>query len=94
MAGNLGGKSISIEYYEAQFVINLIQDIVVFVCIPTACIIGLILNIDVVRTLKKYAKSDLKENFYKFMSANSIFNSLYLLDFRILSNQHLQPVRE
>jgi hypothetical protein len=74
-------KEIYPEYYDAKVMVELLEDLTIFVFIPVASIIGLILNFLVVRTIKKHQKKDLKEDFYKFMSFNSKFNCLYCLIF-------------
>jgi hypothetical protein len=67
----------SFDSYDSEFVMNSIQNILVFVFMPLACFIGLVLNIHTIRTIKKNEKSELKEDFYIYMSFNSKFNCIY-----------------
>jgi hypothetical protein len=59
----------------------LLIQLVPFVLIPCACLIGLFLNWKIIQTLKDNEKKELKEDFYKYMSANAKFNCLYCLIF-------------
>jgi hypothetical protein len=69
------------EYYQVESNLKLIDALTVFVLIPIGSILGLVLNIQVVRTIDKYHKTYLKEDFYKFMRLSSVFNCLYCLIF-------------
>ena len=74
-------QKLSFEYYDMQITVLSIQDLVVFVCMPCACILGLILNIRVIQVIRKNKKKDLKEDFYSYMSLNSKFNCTLCLLF-------------
>jgi hypothetical protein len=76
---NKASYETTIDYQDMKFVLFSIQDILVFICIPCTCIIGLILNIRTVQVIKQNEKSVLKEEFYKYMSVNSKFNCAYCL---------------
>jgi hypothetical protein len=69
------------EYYEMKLNTEFADNITIFFLIPFGSAVGLLLNIMVIRTIRKHRKTDLKEDFYKFMSANSKFNCLYCLIF-------------
>jgi hypothetical protein len=74
---------VSFEIYDLNYLINSLEDIIVFICMPCACLIGLVLNKRVIYTIKKKKKSDLKDDFYKYMSVNSILNCAYCLIFAL-----------
>jgi hypothetical protein len=65
--------------YQLELNLELAQDFLAFICIPIACIIGFLLNLRVILTIKTNNKVELKEDFYKYMSLNSKFNCLYCL---------------
>ncbi len=70
-----------IDYTPINISLELADALVSFVFIPLAAMLGLLLNILVVHTIKKHRKKDLKKAFYKFMSLNSKFNCLYCIIF-------------
>jgi hypothetical protein len=65
------------DYYQIVFIFQITIDILTFVLIPFACILGLLLNARVVWTVLKKGKEELDEEFYKYMTLNSIFNCLF-----------------
>jgi hypothetical protein len=67
------------DYYQTRLAEMLLMELVPFVFIPCACIFGLYLNWIIIRTIKKNEKTELKEDFYKYMSANAKFNCIYCL---------------
>jgi hypothetical protein len=69
------------EYYQTRLVGMLFAELVPFVLTPCACLLGLFFNWKIVQTIKQNKKKELKEDFYKYMSANAKFNCLYCLIF-------------
>jgi hypothetical protein len=69
------------DWYQTRLIRILFIEIVPFILIPCACLIGLFFNWKIIQTINKNEKKDLKEDFYKYMSANVKFNSLYCLIF-------------
>jgi hypothetical protein len=67
------------DYYQSKLTEMLLMELVPFVFIPCACLFGLYLNWIIIRTIKKNEKTELKEDFYKYMSANAKFNCIYCL---------------
>jgi hypothetical protein len=67
------------DLYQIRLVRMLFIEIVPFVLIPCACFIGLFFNWKIIQTINKNKKQDMKEDFYKYMSANAKFNCLYCL---------------
>jgi hypothetical protein len=67
------------DSYHTQLVRMLFVEIVPFVLIPCACLIGLFFNWKIIQTINKNKNKSLKEDFYKYMSANAKFNCLYCL---------------
>jgi hypothetical protein len=67
------------DAYHTRLVEILSSQIVPFVLIPCACLIGLFFNWKIIQTINKNKKKELKEDFYKYMSANAKFNCLYCL---------------
>jgi hypothetical protein len=67
------------DYYEIQYVFEFVVDFITFVFIPFACIIGFVLNLRIIWTVRKHSKVELKEDFYQFMSLNSKFNCVFCL---------------
>jgi hypothetical protein len=65
------------EYYQTRLFGMLFFELVPFVLIPSTCLIGFFLNWKIVRTIQENKKKELKEDFYKYMSANAKFNCLY-----------------
>jgi hypothetical protein len=68
---------IYMDYYQIVFIFQITTDILTFVLIPFSCIVGLLLNARVVWTVLKKGKKDLNEEFYKYMTYNSIFSCLF-----------------
>jgi hypothetical protein len=77
----LNSYSTYADYYQTRLISILSVELIPFVLIPCTCLIGLFLNWKIIRTLKDNEKKDLKEDFYKYMSANAKFNCLYCLIF-------------
>jgi hypothetical protein len=69
------------DFYEARLVNIFIVQLIPFVLIPLACLIGLFLNKMIIQTIQKNKNKELKEDFYKYMSANAKFNCIYCLIF-------------
>jgi hypothetical protein len=69
------------EYYQIRVINMLFMEMVPFVLIPCACMIGLFLNWKIIQTIRKNKKKDLKEDFYKYMSTNAKFNCIYCVVF-------------
>jgi hypothetical protein len=82
-AGNTNKVSYQIysDFYQTKILNMLFIELVPFVLIPCFCLIGLLLNWKIIQTLKDNEKKELKEDFYKYMSANAKFNCLYCLIF-------------
>jgi hypothetical protein len=72
-----GGSTIYAEPYQVAFISEFVQDIVIFVTIPCACALGLLLNILIIRAVHQNKEKELKDDFYKFMSLNAVFNCIY-----------------
>jgi hypothetical protein len=69
------------DYYQLRLAEMLSMELIPFVFIPCACLFGLYFNWIIIRTIKKNEKTELKEDFYKYMSANAKFNCIYCLIF-------------
>jgi hypothetical protein len=69
------------EIYQTKLINMLFIELVPFVLIPCGCLIGLYLNLKIIRAIKRNKTNKLKEDFYKYMSANAKFNCLYCLIF-------------
>jgi hypothetical protein len=67
------------DTYQTRLIEMLFIEIVPFILIPCACFIGLFFNWKIIQTINQNEKKDLKEDFYKYMSANAKFNCLYCL---------------
>jgi hypothetical protein len=65
------------DIYTIIYIFQFTQDLIAFVLIPLACLIGLLLNLRVIYTIHKNIQVKLKEDFYKYMSLNSVFNCLF-----------------
>jgi hypothetical protein len=76
---NLNDYPLYADYYQTNLIEMLLMDLVPFVFIPCACLIGLFFNWKIIHTIKANEKRELKEDFYKYMSANAKFNCLYCL---------------
>jgi hypothetical protein len=64
------------DWYQTRLIKMLFIEIFPFVLIPCICLIGLFLNWIIIQTININTKKDLKEDFYKYMSANAKFNCL------------------
>jgi hypothetical protein len=69
------------DYYQTRLIEILLVELVPFVLIPCACLVGFFLNWKIIKTITNNKKKDLKEDFYKYMSANAKFNCIYCLIF-------------
>jgi hypothetical protein len=69
------------DFYQIRLIGILFVEIIPFILIPCVCFIGLFFNWKIIQTINKHKKKDLKEDFYKYMSANAKFNCLYCLIF-------------
>jgi hypothetical protein len=69
------------EYFQIQFFFEFIEDLVIFVAIPCACLLGLVLNILIIRAVHKNKEKELKDDFYSYMSLNAVFNCFYCVIF-------------
>jgi hypothetical protein len=69
------------DVYQARLIRMLIMELVPFVFLPSACLISLFFNWKIIQTIHKNKNKELKEDFYKYMSANAKFNCLYCLIF-------------
>jgi hypothetical protein len=75
----LNNNPLYTDSYQTRLIEMLFVEIVPFVLIPCACFVGMFLNWKIVQTINKNKKKELKEVFYKYMSSNAKFNSLYCL---------------
>ncbi len=73
--------SSAIEFYDFTTMTLFLDNLVAFVLIPLACFSGFTLNVLIVRAIRRNKKSELKEDFYKYMGVNSKFNCLYCFSF-------------
>jgi hypothetical protein len=79
---NLSRKTkLHAEYYQVEFILEFIQDLIIFIAIPCACLLGLFLNYLIVWTVNKNKEKELKDSFYQYMSLNAKFNCAYCLIF-------------
>jgi hypothetical protein len=69
------------EYYQIMFGIEFIQDLVIFIGIPCACLLSLALNLLIVFAVHRNREKDLKDDFYQYMSLNAGFNCAYCVIF-------------
>jgi hypothetical protein len=81
LTNDKGGSTVYAENYQVQFIFEFVQDLVIFVAIPCASALGLLLNVLIVRAVHQNKEKELKDDFYKFMSLNAVFNSLYCVIF-------------
>jgi hypothetical protein len=56
-------KAVYAEYYQVRFILEFIQDLVIFVAIPYACALGLLLNVLIIRAVHKNREKELKDDF-------------------------------
>jgi hypothetical protein len=71
--------AIFLEVYDMINIFLFMNDLMEYILIPFACIIGLLLNLRVIYVVHKNKKVELKEDFYKYMSLNSVFNCLFCM---------------
>jgi hypothetical protein len=69
------------DFYQTRLISMLFLELVPFVFMPCACLIGLFLNWKIIQTIDKNKNKELKEDFYKYMSANAKFNCVYCLSY-------------
>jgi hypothetical protein len=67
------------DYNDIVYVLQFLVDLSDFVLIPMACILGFLLNLRVIWIVYKNRAVELKENFYSYMSLNSVFNCIFCL---------------
>jgi hypothetical protein len=72
-----GNYKIYPEYYEIVYTFQFSVDLLAFILIPFACALGILLNLRVIYIIHQHNKVELKEDFYKYMSLNSVFNCLF-----------------
>jgi hypothetical protein len=77
--GKNGSHVLYNEFYQTRIIGMLFFELVPFVLIPCACLIGLFFNWKIIQTIHKNKKKELKEDFYKYMDANAKFNCIYCL---------------
>jgi hypothetical protein len=65
------------DYYGTRLLSVYIIDFFPFTFIPLACFIGFVLNYFVIKTVAMNEEKDLKEDMYKYMKANAVFNCIY-----------------
>jgi hypothetical protein len=78
------------DYYTVVYMIQLAVDVLTFILIPLASIVGLLLNLRVVWTVHKNSEVELKEEFYRYMSLNSTFNCLFCLIYTLYPINYCQ----
>jgi hypothetical protein len=69
-------NGVYVDFYDIIYAFQFVNDLLEFVIIPFACILGLLLNLRVIYTVHKNSKVELKEDFYKYMMINSVFNCI------------------
>jgi hypothetical protein len=69
------------DYYETRILSMFFIQLIPFVFIPCACLLGLLFNWKIIQTISQNKQKELKEDFYKYMSVNAKFNCLYCLVF-------------
>jgi hypothetical protein len=65
------------ELLDVRISIDELEYIIIVWLMPLACLSGFMLNLLIVRTIRKHKKTDLKEKFFQYMSVNSKLNCLY-----------------
>jgi hypothetical protein len=80
-AEGLNSYALCADCFHTLLLEMLFFELVPFVFIPCACIIGLFLNWKIFQTINQNIKKELKEDFYKYMSANAKFNCIYCIIF-------------
>jgi hypothetical protein len=81
LSHNRGSTTIYAEYYQVEFITEFIQNLIIFIGIPFACLIGLFLNYTIIWIVNKNKEKDLKDQLYQYMSLNAKFNFAYCLIF-------------
>jgi hypothetical protein len=69
------------DYYENRLLSVFIINLLPFIFIPCSCVIGFFLNLLVIHTINKNKAKELKEDMYKYMKVNAIFNCIYCFIF-------------
>jgi hypothetical protein len=77
------------DYYDAGLILQFANDLLEFIIIPFASILGLLLNKRVIWTVYKH-KVELKEDFYKYMSLNAVFNCLFCIVYALYPINYCQ----
>jgi hypothetical protein len=81
LTDDTGGTTLYAEFYQVQFIFEFIEDLFIFIGIPCACCLGLLLNILIIRAVHINKAKELKDDFYSYMSLNAVFNCLYCFIF-------------
>jgi hypothetical protein len=71
------GYKFYVDYYDVVYTFQFLTDLLAFVFIPVACVLGFSLNLRVIYTIHNNRAVELKEDFYEFMSLNSFVNCLF-----------------
>jgi hypothetical protein len=77
ITSEVDGATIYAEEYQVEFIFEFMQDLFIFIVMPFASVMGLGLNILVVRAVYQNKEKELKDDFYSYMSLNAVFNCLY-----------------
>jgi hypothetical protein len=85
-----GSYKIYFDYYEFGIILQFVNDLLEFILIPFACILGLALNARVIWIVYKNNKADLKEAFYRYMGLNSVFNCLFCIVYALYPINYCQ----
>jgi hypothetical protein len=84
------GYELHMDYYDLEYIFLFVNDILQFILIPFASILGLLLNLRVIHTIYNNSKVELKEDFYKYMSLNSVFNCLFCIAYALYPINYCQ----
>jgi hypothetical protein len=76
-----GETTIYAEFYQVKYIIEFIEDLLIFLGIPCACLLGLFLNTLIIYAVHKNKEKELKDSFYAYMSLNAVFNCMYCVIF-------------
>ena len=71
------GTTLYAEFYQVSFLIEFTQGMVAYVLIPLASLVGLFFCSLITFKVYKNKTDELKDDFYKYMSLNSVFNCIY-----------------
>jgi hypothetical protein len=76
---NINDYATYADFYQTRLLEMLMIEMIPFILIPCVCMIGLFFNWKIIQTIKENKKKELKEDFYKYMSANAKLNFIYCL---------------